>query len=138
MRKWTMPVAVLVVGVFVTAAAGGPALKPPKSKQGACLGLAATIVGTQGADVINGTAGNDVIDARGGNDEVWGHGGDDVICGGPGNDTLQGGDGDDKLAGQQGRDQRRLPQHHENDRRRMHFGRHSPGSRDVDHFVQSG
>ncbi|MDX1691469.1 MAG: CapA family protein [Acidimicrobiia bacterium] len=60
-----------------------------------CGGLPATIVGTDGDDVLVGTPGPDVIAARGGNDVVWGLGGDDVLCGGPGSDLVIGGAGDD-------------------------------------------
>jgi len=89
--------AALGLGLFVAGAPGGSSKK-------SCLGTTPTIVGTQGADVINGTPGADVIAARAGNDQVWGHGGGDLICGGSGKDTLQGGDGTDMLAGEQGAD----------------------------------
>jgi len=69
-----------------------------------CLGLAATIVGTMGDDVITGTAGRDVIFARGGDDIVKGLGGADTICGGAGNDVLRGGSGADTLIGGSGAD----------------------------------
>lgn len=69
-----------------------------------CLGLPATIIGTNGRDVLRGTEGADVIFAGGGADTIVGLGGDDVICGGAGNDTIKGGDGDDRLLGGGGRD----------------------------------
>ena len=69
-----------------------------------CGGLAPTIVGSEGDDVISGTTGPDVIHGLGGNDTIRGRGGDDVICGGAGKDTLKGGVGNDKLFGQAGRD----------------------------------
>ena len=69
-----------------------------------CDGRPATIVGTEGNDVIQGTPHDDVIWAGGGNDVVYGGGGNDVICGGPGNDVLHGGRGDDWLDGGPGRD----------------------------------
>ncbi len=69
-----------------------------------CDGLPATIVGTDGADVLVGSAGPDVIVGLGGNDHISGGGGDDVICGGPGRDNLSGGGGDDHLNGGTGRD----------------------------------
>jgi hypothetical protein len=69
-----------------------------------CRGFTATIVGTDGADVISGTAGNDVIVGLGGDDTIDGMGGDDQICGGDGNDTLNGGDGRDALDGGNGAD----------------------------------
>lgn len=69
-----------------------------------CAGLAATIVGTAGDDILMGTAGDDVIVGRGGNDHIEGLGGRDVICGGAGDDTILGGDGDDIIYGQSGAD----------------------------------
>jgi uncharacterized repeat protein (TIGR02543 family) len=84
----------------VAATRGGD---PPPSS-GLCGGLAPTMVGTSGSDVITGTAGNDVIVANGGDDIVRGHGGDDIICGGDGNDKLKGGAGKDNLFGEAGRD----------------------------------
>ena len=46
----------------------------------------ATIVGTNGPDVIHGRNNrDDIIFAKGGNDRIWGHGGfSDTICTGPG------------------------------------------------------
>jgi Ca2+-binding RTX toxin-like protein len=67
-----------------------------------CASVTATIVGTEGPDIINGTAGNDVIQALGGNDTVYGLGGNDIICGGSGDDVLIGGDGNDRLYGETG------------------------------------
>jgi hypothetical protein len=69
-----------------------------------CRGLAATILGTEGRDIIIGTPGPDVIQGLGGNDVVRGNGGSDVICGGSGNDRLFGGPGRDRLFGEAGRD----------------------------------
>lgn len=62
-----------------------------------CNGRPATILGTNGADVIEGTPGDDVIVAYGGDDVVNGGGGFDVICSGSGNDTVDGGDGNDEI-----------------------------------------
>jgi Ca2+-binding RTX toxin-like protein len=39
-----------------------------------CKGLPATIVGTEGRDIITGTAARDVIHGRGGNDVIRGFG----------------------------------------------------------------
>lgn len=72
-----------------------------------CNGLTATIIGTDGADLLRGTAGDDVIDAGAGNDTVQGRGGNDTICGGPGDDLLIGGRGDDHLDGGMDADQLR-------------------------------
>src|SRR3989442_11330581 len=60
-------------------ASAGPAI---------CNGRRATIVGTQGDDVIYGTPGRDVIAGLGGNDEIHGRGQNDIICGGPGDDFI--------------------------------------------------
>jgi Ca2+-binding RTX toxin-like protein len=67
-------------------------------------GLAATILGTMGDDVLTGTAGDDVIRARKGNDVIDGNGGNDVICGGAGADRITAGDGGDRIAGGTGPD----------------------------------
>lgn len=64
-----------------------------------CGGLAATIVGTPGDDVINGTDGNDVIVGLAGRDIIRGFGGRDTICGGEGRDRLYGGRSSDRLYG---------------------------------------
>lgn len=69
-----------------------------------CAGIEATIVGTDGDDIIMGTTGNDVIVGLGGNDTIRGLDGNDVICGGDGNDVLFGGNGDDRLFGEAGND----------------------------------
>jgi hypothetical protein len=87
-----------------------------------CQGLVATIVGTNGNNILTGTGaddviagleGNDVIEGNGGRDTICGgegadtlrgNGNDDVLNGGPGNDTLRGGDGRDLLDGGQGTD----------------------------------
>ena len=73
---------VLALVSFAPVAAKKPA--PP------CDGQAATIVGTNGDDVLNGTAVKDVIVGLNGNDTINGDLGDDLICGGKGNDTLTG------------------------------------------------
>jgi Ca2+-binding RTX toxin-like protein len=64
-----------------------------------CDGLDATIVGTDGHDVIWGTNGDDVIVALGGNDIIFGRNGNDVICAGDGNDIVFGGSGNDRIFG---------------------------------------
>ena len=69
-----------------------------------CNGLAATIVGTSGDDVLTGTAGADVIVGLGGNDTINGRGGNDTICGGSGDDVISGGSGQDLLKGGRGAD----------------------------------
>lgn len=69
-----------------------------------CSGLLATIIGTEGNDILWGTPGDDVIVGLGGNDVIHGLGGNDAICGGDGNDVLNGGDGNDILLGGAGND----------------------------------
>ncbi|MGI9606409.1 MAG: calcium-binding protein [Acidimicrobiales bacterium] len=79
-----------------------------------CNGLAATVVGTEGNDVLLGTEGPDVMVGLGGNDILRGFGGNDTMCGdngrdrlfgGMGNDDLFGGRKNDILKGDQGRDE---------------------------------
>jgi predicted extracellular nuclease len=60
-----------------------------------CNGLAATIVGTAGDDVIMGTNKADVIATFGGNDTIHGGNGEDVICSGTGDDVVDAGNGKD-------------------------------------------
>lgn len=69
-----------------------------------CEGVAATIVGTPGDDLLNGTAGADIIVGLGGNDTINGKGGNDIICGGSGNDIIKGDSGSDLLKGDDGMD----------------------------------
>ncbi len=69
-----------------------------------CLGLYATIVGTQGADAITGTPAADVISGRGGSDIIDGQGGADLICGDDGRDRIVGHDGRDRILGGRGGD----------------------------------
>lgn len=69
-----------------------------------CGGRVATIVGTDGPDLLIGTNGPDVIVGRGGADVIKGLGGPDVICGGNGNDQIYGGLGRDLIAGMNGND----------------------------------
>jgi Ca2+-binding RTX toxin-like protein len=76
----------------------GKADEPPVSNM-TCMGMPATIVGTEQNDVLNGTSGADVIVGLRGNDVINGLGGDDIICGGLGLDSINGGDGHDKLLG---------------------------------------
>jgi Ca2+-binding RTX toxin-like protein len=69
-----------------------------------CFGVPATIVGTDGADVLVGTAGADVIAGLGGTDVIRGGRGHDLICGGPGDDSVFGGYGNDVIFGGDGQD----------------------------------
>lgn len=94
----------------------------PANAAPSCHGHVATIVGTDGADVIHGTPHADVIVAGDGADVVYGEGGNDIICGGrglieyrhppisdriyggPGDDIIDGGPGPDRLHGGAGAD----------------------------------
>ncbi|HVY54238.1 MAG TPA: calcium-binding protein [Thermodesulfobacteriota bacterium] len=78
-----------------------------------CNGQVATIVGTNGPDLIIGTPGRDVIVGLGGNDDIRSGGGNDVVCAGNGNDVVRlgngadrgfGGPGNDTILGQAGND----------------------------------
>jgi hypothetical protein len=81
--------------------------------QPTCGGLAVTILGTSGDDVLTGTDGIDVISGLEGNDIIRGLRGRDVLCGGPGRDRIFGGrngdiifggDEGDKINGEAGAD----------------------------------
>ncbi len=82
-----------------TEAAGGEQ-EPPT-----CLGVLATIVGTQNSEEIVGTDGDDVIVGGNGQDIIFGLAGNDIICGENGADLIFGGDGDDAILGGNGADQ---------------------------------
>jgi Ca2+-binding RTX toxin-like protein len=69
-----------------------------------CGGKRATIVGSDGDDVIQGTEKADVIWAGPGDDTVYGGLGNDVVCGGAGDDLIHGGRGNDWLDGDAGTD----------------------------------
>ena len=70
----------------------------------ACRGVAATVVGTPGDDVLVGTTGRDVILALGSADEIRGLGGGDLICAGSSADVVRGGAGRDRIYGYAGTD----------------------------------
>jgi subtilisin-like proprotein convertase family protein len=106
-RGGVIGVLVILVGALtpVTGSlASSAADAGPTGRAVMCLGMAATRVGTVGADTINGTAGDDVLVGLGGNDIINGYGGNDRICGGPGNDTISGGPGNDQVQGNAGDD----------------------------------
>ncbi len=92
-RRWPAFTAIALLAIGLAAS---PAHAAGGSK---CLGLDATIVGTNGDDVIIGTSGDDVINAGKGNDTIHGNGGNDVLCGGKGTDAIFGGPGDDLIKG---------------------------------------
>ena len=93
--------AAAIVGVLPAAGAAAqiPLLGPK------CFGSTATIVGTEGDDVLKGTPEGDVIVALEGNDTVQGLGGGDALCGGDGDDTVVGGPGHDGIAVGRGADE---------------------------------
>ncbi|NOU09795.1 MAG: calcium-binding protein, partial [Nitrospira sp.] len=55
----------------------------------------ATMIGTNGNNILNGTISSDTMIGRAGNDQLSGNGGDDRLNGGTGNDLLNGGTGND-------------------------------------------
>lgn len=94
MRAVALAATVVVVASSLTLSTPALAAGPT------CHGQKATIVGTDGDDVITGTGKADVIVGMMGDDRIDGAGGDDLICGGPGADVLIGGTGNDSLYGQ--------------------------------------
>ena len=93
--------ATLLVPILVGQALAAPAAEPEVPT---CDGHKATIIGTNGPDVLVGTPGPDVIWGGAGNDVIYGLGGNDIICGGPGNDVIDGGSGNDRIFGGPGND----------------------------------
>lgn len=69
-----------------------------------CRGVAATLTGTAGDDVLTGTAGPDVIATLGGADVVRSLAGDDLVCAGAGSDTVDVGLGADQVFAEVGAD----------------------------------
>ncbi|HWL65981.1 MAG TPA: calcium-binding protein, partial [Actinomycetota bacterium] len=67
-------------------------------------GRRASIVGTEGDDVLEGTPGHDNIAGLGGNDVIRGLDGSDSLCGGDGDDQVFGGKGGDHVEGSDGND----------------------------------
>jgi Ca2+-binding RTX toxin-like protein len=98
---------VRAVAVTVFIVAGG-AVPSAEAAPPSCYDAAATIVGTEGDDVLTGTPGPDVMAGLGGADTIRGRDGDDKICGGAGADLLSGGEGVDKVDGGAGADDLRL------------------------------
>ncbi|HEX4753829.1 MAG TPA: calcium-binding protein [Solirubrobacterales bacterium] len=89
----------LVAAFFAVTAAGAENGAAPM-----CDGHRATIVGTDGDDVIHGTDQADVIWGGPGNDKIYGGLGNDIICGGAGDDLIHGGRGNDWIEGGPGTD----------------------------------
>jgi len=77
----------------------GDAGDTPTSTKTFCQGVEATIVGTDGPDVLKGTAGKDVIAGLGGADKIYGYQGDDILCGNGGWDKIYPGKGNDQVDG---------------------------------------
>ena len=69
-----------------------------------CRGIAATVVGTSGADQLVGTPGRDIVASFAGNDSIATLAGNDLVCAGKGNDLVRTGAGDDRVLGSDGRD----------------------------------
>ena len=101
MRRRLAAIALLACAV---AAAIAVTASGAESAAPTCDGKRATIVGTDGDDVIQGTDKADVIWAGPGDDSVYGGLGNDVICGGAGDDLIRGGRGNDWLDGDAGTD----------------------------------
>jgi Ca2+-binding RTX toxin-like protein len=90
--------------VSLTSAGKGDVFVWKLVQQLECEGRAATIVGTDAADVLRGTRRADVIHGRGGDDLIQGLAGNDTICGGAGADRILGGPGRDVITGDRGND----------------------------------
>jgi uncharacterized repeat protein (TIGR01451 family) len=69
-----------------------------------CRGVAATVTGTPGNDVLNGTEGPDVIVGLGGSDRIVAMSGRDLVCAGAGNDYIAAGSALDRVFAGVGRD----------------------------------
>ena len=93
--------AAVPVTVLLWSGAGAATAHAPTVVEEGCLFGAATVVGTEGDDVLRGTVGADVIVGLGGDDTIDGLGGNDLICGdhgdhqegAPGQDTIREGGG---------------------------------------------
>ena len=98
--------AALAAFVAGAAIAGAATITNTPIETPICHGRQATIVGTDGDDVIRGTPGRDVIWGGQGDDTIFGSLGNDLICGGPGADVIHGGRGNDEVDGGAGDDDR--------------------------------
>lgn len=105
MRGVVVLAAVLIAAAYAVDA-GAAVQRGAEIENPRCHGRQATIVGTEGDDVIHGTPGRDVIWGGGGNDVIWGELGNDLICGGPGSDLIHGGRGNDVVDGGAGGEDR--------------------------------
>lgn len=84
----------LLLATLAVVPVAAPGEEPPR-----CRGEVATIVGSDGDDVLEGTLQPDVIWGGGGDDVIYGRQGSDLICAGPGADLVQGGRGNDTIDG---------------------------------------
>jgi Ca2+-binding RTX toxin-like protein len=96
--------AIALLGALVAAFLAVTASGAESGARPMCDGKVATIVGTDGNDVIHGTDKSDVIWGGPGNDKIYGGLGNDIICGGPGDDLIHGGRGNDWIEGGAGTD----------------------------------
>ncbi|MDQ3952551.1 MAG: hypothetical protein M3279_06270, partial [Actinomycetota bacterium] len=87
----------------VLPAASGSAQIPLQGPK--CFGTEATIVGTDGDDVLTGTPDADVVVGLDGDDTIRGLAGGDALCGGNGADVIVGGPGFDGVAVGRGADE---------------------------------
>lgn len=69
-----------------------------------CFGRRATLLGTDGDDMLIGTDLDDVIVGLAGDDVLVGGKGNDRLCSGPGDDELRGAGGNDRMIGKAGND----------------------------------
>lgn len=99
-----LAVLVLLLAGLVAPGLSPASASPPVVPVTRCAGLRATIVGSNGPEVLVGTPDADVVAAFGGDDVIEGRGGADVICAGPGDDMVFGGSGADVLLGGAGDD----------------------------------
>ena len=97
--RYAVLVALVVGSVLVASPSNAGAQVIPT-----CDGKRATIIGTDGHDILIGTRFDDVIVGARGNDQIIGKGGQDTICAGPGSDVVRGGWGDDLIFGGDGAD----------------------------------
>ena len=84
MRYRTVP-RVAAVAVLLLGAMGGQTARSEDPAR-TCFGHRATLVGTNGDDVLRGTKGSDVTIGLGGNDVIKGMRGHDFVCGKDGAD----------------------------------------------------
>lgn len=93
-----------LVALITVGALAAPAAASRTQPLVTCFGIAATIIGTAGDDVLIGSDGPDVIHGNGGDDRIVGAGGDDLICALGGDDRIYGGSGDDVVWAGRGSD----------------------------------